>query len=170
MKKVTNDSFEHKGTTWYIHDDIKLIRLPEFEKLIHHFITGVELDKMGQILMSIREDLNNFKFAEAGYKIVNLTNATHAKIEGIPNVKILIATLFIDRKGEESKEWSLAFAQEKIKEWEDIGSSFFLQLSEGWLTNYFQLMFGISKEFSEAMIELGNRRLVTEKTQSNIIK
>lgn len=177
MKKIKleNDSFELNGDQWHVADDVTIGRLPELEKVLHHFINGVDVAEQQLILKECYDDMNTMKFAEAGRKLYNLYNATVVKKSGMPHPKLLIATMFINKKGEDLTKWSMETATEKLKAWEGAESAFFFALADKQLSDILCKIFGISQNFSEALIEVGNTRMrmeqpVTVSNQQNIGK
>jgi hypothetical protein len=161
MKKIElkNDSFELNGKQWHIYDDVTLERLGELEKIIHHFINGVDLVEQQVIMQSIYKDMNEQRFADAAVKLHNFANATIVKKNGMVHPKLLIATMFINEKGENLSEWNLDIANSKIKAWEGAEAAFFLKLAEKRVTATLQLIFGISETISKALVEVGESRM-----------
>lgn len=176
MQKIElkNDSFELGGKLWHIADDITVGRLPELEKLLNHFINGIELGQQQVILKEVYDDMNSMKFADAGRKLYNLLNAVNIKSAGMHNVKLLIATMFINEKNENIKKWNIELANYKIDAWGDGNASFFFLLCDKLLRDILSKIFEISGSSLEALITLGNARTpnpaVTEQMPLNILK
>lgn len=166
IPEIKNDSFYINGEQWYISGDVTVGRLPELEKIMHHFINGVELTEQQLILKGVYDDLNEVKVIDAGRKLYNMLNATIVVNNNKVNPKMLAATMFINRKDEDLSKWDMALATEKIKAWEKVPCSFFLQLADKQLNDILRGIYGISQAYSQAMINIGNQRVadVTEKT------
>ncbi len=160
MKKIDikNDSFELNGVQWHVADDVTIGRLPELEKVLHHFINGLDVQEQQLILKEVYDDMNSMKFADAGRKIYNLYNATVVKKAGMPHPKLLIATMFVNKKDEDITKWSMDMAIEKLTAWEGAESSFFFELADRLVKDILYKIFGISENFSEAILEVGNAR------------
>ena len=175
MQKIElkNDSFELNNKTWHIADDITVGRLPELEKVLNHFINGVELGQQQIILKEVYDDMNAMKFADAGRKLYNLLNAVNVKSVGMHSPKLLIASMFINEKGEDLKKWDIELANYKISAWGDGNASFFFELSDRLLRDILSRIFEISGTSLEALITLGNARTpnpaVTEQMPLNIL-
>jgi len=169
---VKNDTFTLDGVQWHIEDDVTIGRLPDLEKMLHHFINGVELTELQLILKSAYDDLNNVKIVDAGRKLYNLLNASILKNATDVNPKLLIATMFINRENEDLKKWDISLAESKIKQWEAYRGSFFLNLADRQLKDILVKIYGISEAYSKAMIQVGESRVAaaTEKMQKHGIK
>jgi hypothetical protein len=157
---VKNDSFTLDGVQWHIEDDVTIGRLPELEKMLHHFINGVELTEQQLILKAAYDDLNEVKVVDAGRKLYNLLNATIIKNATSINPKLLIATMFINREGEDLTKWDVALAESKIKQWSKYTGGFFFELADRLSSGILIKIYGISEAYSKAMIKVGESRVV----------
>ena len=167
--EIKNDNFYINGEQWNIASDVTVGRLPELEKLLHHFINGIALTEQQLILKGVYDDLNEVKVIDAGRKIYNLLNATNVVSKNQVNPKMLVATMFINRKGEDLTKWDMALAEEKLNLWKSVPAAFFLDLADKQLEGILTGIYGISQAYSKAMIEIGNKRMVdvSEKIQKH---
>lgn len=126
--KPDTKSFETPGGTYYVNEDITVGRYQHYQKMEIQLGFSLRFSGIVEGLLTSFNALNERRDADAAVAIKQLLEGVTLIQEKKP-IAMYVATLFVNKSGENLSEWSEALANEKIKDWTNINTGFFLGLA-----------------------------------------
>lgn len=120
--------FETPGGTYYVNDDISVGRYQHYGRLEIQLGFNLRYSTIVDNLLTAYNALNERRDADAAVAVKNILEGVTLAQDRKP-IALYVATLIINKSGEDLSEWSEALANEKINDWKGINSSFFFGLA-----------------------------------------
>lgn len=118
-------SFDAGGVRYSVIDDISVGRYKSYQKMEMELGFTLSFSRIVDGLLIAYNALNERRDADAAVSIKQLLEGVTLIKEKKP-IALYVATLFINRPGEDLSEWSITLAEEKLEHWKNINANFFL--------------------------------------------
>lgn len=148
-------TFVANGNKYYYSQNMCIDRFIEFERLQAHVGFGKDFKNIYEKLKEAYGLLNTNKLADAAVIVHNLVNGIAQNLEKRDHPVLQLCALFINREGENVKEFNEDVNAQKIDDWKKEGYAIadFFQLAfnfvEGFIPAYNEIIQDISNQAEE---------------------
>lgn len=144
-------TFEANGNKYFISDKISIERFTQYEKLVPRLTYGLEFSQIFANLKLAYENINKSNFANSAVIIHNIMNGiTNIEDSNRVHPALLMASLVINREGEDTRFYDETIALDKIKDWQTEGLD---------MLGFFNLSLSSIQGFSETLLKYTQSQL-----------
>ncbi len=137
------------GKTYFIEEEVTVVRFQEFEKLQTHVGFGVDFSGVVNKLKDAYKKLNDSKPMDAGIILHNLMNGIVHKIENRSHPIMELCALFVNEKDEDRGVVNKDEMKRKIDDWDQYSANDFFQLAFSLVKNLIPVYEEISQSISQ---------------------
>jgi hypothetical protein len=150
-------SFEANGNKYFISDKISIARFKQYEKLVPRLTLGLDFNQVFANLKVAYESLNKQKFSDASVIIHNIMNGiTNIEDEKRVHPALLMASLVINKEGEDTRFYDEAMAMDKINDWQVEGLD---------MLGFFNLSLNSIQGFKETLLKFTQEQIQVIETE-----
>lgn len=117
--------FDTPGGRYFVSEKISVGRYQHYQRFEIQLGFSLRFSLLVDGLLSAYNALNERRDADAAVSIKQLLEGVTLIQERKP-IAMYVATLFINKEGEDKSEWSEAMADKKMDDWKNINANFFL--------------------------------------------